>query len=197
MKTKKKILMALAIVCCAILLVVGSVAGTVAYLTATDTVTNTFTVGNVAITMDETKVDAYGVAVDGAGRVKENTYKLIPGHSYTKDPVIHVQAGSEKSYLFVKITDEIAAIQDTKTIAEQLTANGWTLLDGDVWYHAAVDASASANDIDVKVFESIKIKNDAAVATYANKTIKVIAYAVQADGFTTAEAAWTATFGAP
>lgn len=196
MKTKKKILMALAIACCAILLVVGSIAGTVAYLTSTDTVTNTFTVGNVAITLDEAKVDVYGV-VDGTDRVKENTYKLIPGHSYTKDPVIHVQAGSEKSYLFVKITDEIAAIQDTKTIAEQLTANGWTLLDGDVWYHAAVDASTSANDIDVKVFESIKIKSDAAVATYANKTIKVIAYAVQADGFTTAEAAWTATFGAP
>ena len=43
MKNAKKVLL---LVLCAVLLVGASVAGTVAYLTATDSVENTFTVGN-------------------------------------------------------------------------------------------------------------------------------------------------------
>ena len=39
--------------CCALLLVAAGVFGTLAYLTGTDTVNNTFTVGNVKITLDE------------------------------------------------------------------------------------------------------------------------------------------------
>ena len=77
-KTRKILLMA----ACAVLLVCISVGATVAYLTSVDSVTNTFTVGKVAITLDEAKVTEYGVAVEGAARVKANTYKLIPGHEY-------------------------------------------------------------------------------------------------------------------
>ena len=56
MKKSKAILMAL----CAVLLVAASVMGTLAYLTSTDTVTNTFTVGNVQIKLDEAKVNEEG-----------------------------------------------------------------------------------------------------------------------------------------
>lgn len=52
----------LTVIIALVLVVVMSVAGTVAYLTSSDTVTNTFTVGNVEITLDEAKVDEYGVA---------------------------------------------------------------------------------------------------------------------------------------
>ena len=45
---------------CAVLLVVGSIFGTLAYLTDTETVTNTFTVGNVGLNLDEAKVDSMG-----------------------------------------------------------------------------------------------------------------------------------------
>ena len=45
----KKILKVLAVAVCAVLLVVGSVAGTMAYLTSTAEITNTFTVGNVIL----------------------------------------------------------------------------------------------------------------------------------------------------
>ena len=92
-KTRKILLMA----ACAVLLVCISVGATVAYLTSTDSVTNTFTVGKVAITLDEAQVTEYGVAVEGADRVKTNTYKLIPGHEYKKDPTVHFAAGSEAS----------------------------------------------------------------------------------------------------
>ena len=190
---KKKILKVLALVACAVLLVVGSIAGTLAYMTSiTGTVTNTFTVGNVAITLDETKVTVYGVE-DGNTRVTENTYKLIPGHNYVKDPTIHVAEGSEDCWIFVKVENGIAGIEGGTTIAAQMTANGWTLVDGQTNVYAYHE-TASAKE-DVVVFEEFTIVGNPAdnwETTYAGKQITVTAYAVQADGFNTAAAAWAA-----
>ena len=190
MKTKSK---ALLLALCAVLLVTASVLGTMAYLTSTTgVVTNTFKVGDVEITLDEAKVTEYGVK-DGDTRVNANTYKLIPGHKYTKDPIIHVTKGSEECWLFVKVVDEIAGIEASKTVAEQLKDKGWALVAGttNVYaYNSKVDARENA--VDVPVFENFTIKGDAAVADYANKTITVQAYAVQADSFGTAAEAWTA-----
>lgn len=194
MKTKSK---ALLLALCAVLLVAASVLGTLAYLTSTDTVENTFSVGSVVITLDEAPVNADGKKITGE-RVKENSYKLMPGHDYDKDPTVHVDEKSEDCWLFVEITDEIAAIQDAKTIATQLTENGWTLVAGTTNIYAHKDI-ASAGD-DVVVFETFKIKGDVkndALAAYDGKTIKVVAYAVQADGFDTAAKAWEAAFGTP
>ena len=101
MKTKSK---ALLLTLCAVLLVAASVLGTMAYLTSKDEVVNTFTVGNVKITLDEAKVDANGVAVTPAERVKDNEYHLLPGHEYTKDPTIHVDADSEACFIRAKVT---------------------------------------------------------------------------------------------
>lgn len=101
MKTKSK---ALLLTLCAVLLIAASVLGTMAYLTSTDTVTNTFTVGKVEIKLDEAKVTADGIPVEGAARVTENSYKLMPGTTYTKDPTVTVKAGSEESYVRMKVT---------------------------------------------------------------------------------------------
>ena len=101
MKTKSK---ALLLTLCAVLLVAASVLGTMAYLTSTDTVTNTFTVGKVEIKLDEAKVTADGIPVESAARVTENSYKLMPGNTYTKDPTVPVKAGSEESYVRMKVT---------------------------------------------------------------------------------------------
>lgn len=101
MKTAKK---AMLMTLCAIILVVATVFGTMAYLTSTDEVNNTFTVGNVKITLDEAKVDTNGSPVEGAARVKVNDYKLLPGHTYTKDPTIHVDAASEDCFIRAKVT---------------------------------------------------------------------------------------------
>ncbi len=189
MKTRNK---ALLLALCAVMLVAASVFGTLAYLTSTDAVTNTFTVGNVKITLDEAPVNENGDATEGA-RVKANAYKLLPGHEYDKDPTIHVDAASEDCWLFVKLEDGIAAIQDKDTVLEQMTANGWTLVAGTVNIYAHKDV-ANAGD-DVVVFETFKIKGDVdneTLAEYAGKTIVVTAYAVQKDGFETAAAAWAA-----
>lgn len=190
MKTSRKVL---TLALCAVLLVVASVGVTVAYLTAnTEVATNTFTVGKVAITLDETDVDVYGDK-DGETRVLANTYKLLPGHDYTKDPVVHVAKGSEECYLFVKVVDEIADIEADTTVAAQMTANGWTKVAGtnNVYaYSTKVDARNAAKD--VTVFENFTVKTDADVDSYEGKTITVQAYAVQADGFGNAAAAYTA-----
>lgn len=227
MKMNSKLRRILLTVCSAALLVCVTVGATVAYLTSTATVTNTFTVGKVAITLDEAKVNDDGKLVDADGnvvdnlasaeRVTENSYKLMPGHTYTKDPTVHVTTGSEDCWLFVKVENEIAAIEaSTNTIASQLTANGWKLVSGNVYaYHKEsdtnLDPSETSNtpvsaDTDVKVFGSFKIDDDVIggkepvegavegaeyLGEYEDAEIKVTAYAIQADGFTTAEDAWT------
>lgn len=186
----------LTIILAFVLVIAMSVAGTVAYLTSQDSVTNTFTVGKVAITLDEAKVDANGAAVTPEERVKANSYKLIPGHAYTKDPIIHVDASSEKCWLFVKVENGISAIEDSEnTIAAQLADNGWSAVTGAADVYAYNQIVAGGTDVDV--FGSFKIAGNAAVADYADAKVVVTAYAVQADGFNTAAAAWTASgFGA-
>lgn len=57
MKTKNK---ALLLSLCAVLLVAATVLCTIAWLTAEQTVTNTFTYGKVAIELKEPKTDAFG-----------------------------------------------------------------------------------------------------------------------------------------
>ena len=101
MKTRSK---ALLLTLCAVLLVAASVMGTMAYLTSTDSVTNTFTVGKVAIKLDEAKVTTDGKPVAGADRVQANEYKLLPGQTYTKDPTVTVLKDSEESYVRMKVT---------------------------------------------------------------------------------------------
>jgi len=101
MKTKSK---ALLLTLCAVLLVAASVLGTMAYLTSTDTVTNTFTVGKVEIKLDEAKVNANGIPEEGAARVTGNSYKLMPGTTYTKDPTVTVLNGSDAAYVRMKVT---------------------------------------------------------------------------------------------
>lgn len=197
MKKTKAILMAL----CAVLLVAASVMGTLAYLTSTATVTNTFSVGNVAITMDEKDVDN---STPDAERDIANAYKLMPGHEYEKDPIIHVASTSEKCYLFVKVVNEIAAIEEKgttedpaiTTVAAQMAAKGWEAVEGETGVYVYTNKTAKpvavAGGENVTVFEKFVIDDNVdntTLANYSNKKITVTAYAIQADGFETKTAA--------
>lgn len=104
MKTKSK---ALLLALCAVLLVAASVLGTLAYLTSTDTVENTFSVGSVSIKLDEAQVNKDGTYVNGHDtRVKANEYHLLPGHTYFKDPTVTMDAKSEAAYVRMVVTVE-------------------------------------------------------------------------------------------
>lgn len=141
-KTKTK---ALLMSLCAVLLVAASVLGTMAYLKDSEVVKNTFTVGNVAITLDEAKVDDNGNAIDKQGkqvtnladaeRVPGNAYKLLPGHTYTKDPTVTVKTPSVDSYVRMKVTFNKASAliamctnPDWEEDAPTEIKNAWPLL---------------------------------------------------------------------
>lgn len=194
MKTKTK---ALALALCAVLLVVSTVFVTMAYLTSkTDVVTNTFTVGKVTITLDEADVDLMGVK-DSDARVKANEYKLIPGHTYIKDPTIHVSEGSEDCYLFVTIKNDIANIEDSaNTIAAQMKNNGWKPVEGENGVYCYCDGDGNKKVVEEKenkilfseftISGSVENKALTGYSTSADKTqniIEIKAYAIQADGF--------------
>ncbi len=192
-KNLKKLLLA---VCCAALLVCVSIGATVAYLTSAEKVVNTFTVGKVAITLDEAKVTTDGTEVVGAARVQTNSYKLMPGHEYKKDPTVHVAANSEACYVFVKVANGISAIETTengKTIAGQIAAKGWTALGDETGvYYKEWKPSDGANNL--VVFEEFTIadtvKDTDLAGITAETKIEITAYAIQKDGFTTAADAW-------
>lgn len=110
MKTKSKVLL---LSLCAVLLVAATVMGTVAYLTSQAEVTNTFTVGDVQIKLDEAVVDKNGNPA--GGRTDQgNDYHLIPGQTYTKDPTVTVLANSENSYVRMLVT--LNNYADLKTV---------------------------------------------------------------------------------
>lgn len=82
---------------------------TLAYFTDTEDVSNTFTVGNVEITLDEAKVkkdtseNMVNYVADGTDRVASNSYEgLVPGSRVLKDPSI-TNVGSNAAYIRVTI----------------------------------------------------------------------------------------------
>ena len=211
MKKKTKALM---LVLCAVLLVTASVLGTMAYLTSQDEVVNTFTVGNVAIKLDEAKANADGSLVEGAARVKENNYKLLPGHTSNKDPMVTVKNGSEASYIKMTVTftkaNELDAIfapagADMTSIFNGYDTANWIYKGNtkdatndtrtyEFWYKETVSAPTADVALDA-LFDSITVPctiTNEQLETIEGMTITVNAYAIQADGFANADAAWAA-----
>lgn len=209
---KKLLIMSVAMV----LVCAFAVGMTIAYLTSTDSVVNTFTVGNVQIQLDEAGVDEYGVPQGSpAPRVSRNTYKLIPGHTYTKDPTVTVLSGSESSYIKMTVTfsksRELDAIfaptgADLTSIFKGYDSTNWICKGNtedasantrtyEFWYKEAVAAPTADVALDA-LFDSITVPgniNNDQLKTIAGMTITVNAYAIQADGFEgNAEAAWAA-----
>ena len=186
MKTTKKALLALV---CAAALVFGSVFATYAYLTSTtDTVTNTFTVGNVGITLEET----WNTDANGDGKAESWSAQLIPGKEYKKDPVVAVDRSktSVDIYLFVKFEEN----NNPSTYLDYTsTLTAWTPVDGedDVWYRevGAEDTEISWHLLDG---DKVTVKSTLTKEGMPETTpeLKYTAYAIQKDGFGTAELAW-------
>lgn len=201
---------------CTTLLVAVSVLGTLAYLTSRDSVVNTFTVGQVDITLDETKVTPDGEPVEGADRVKENNYHLVPGMSYVKDPTMTVLKGSEESYVRLLVTincyKELCTIFDEEPFLPQYFVDGW---DGSNWVSTEVldvddDANTATYEFRYKdtvtpeadndlvldaLFDSINVPGTMTgddLEKIADFKITVVGHAIQAAGFDNADAAWEA-----
>lgn len=191
----------LLLVCMMALVVCISVGATIAYLTSQDTVTNTFTVGQVGIELWETDVDEDDNEADNHPEKnldKANKYHLLPGHEYVKDPTVYVDETSESCYLYVKVINDIADIEDkANTVEEQIEANEWLPLQGvDNVYWKLYDKDEEGAKLDHPVFGTFKIAGEGVknsdIAAYENKTITVTAYAIQKDGFDDPVEAWEA-----
>ena len=179
-----------------------SIGGTLAYLTSKDEVVNSFTVGSVGITLDEAAVDTDGTPLTNVARRDNNTYKLMPGRLYTKDPTVHIDANSEDSYIFVKVENGISAFEAAtntaeggyKQIAEQITGHGWAALAGHqgVYYKEYTTTNTVKDEV---VFDNFKIADNAqSVTDWGTATsakITVTAYAIQKDGMADAADAWS------
>lgn len=211
MKKSKVVLMVL----CAVALITVSVLGTLAYLTSQDVVVNTFTVGKVNITLDETAVNTDGTPIANADRVKENKYHLVPGNTYVKDPTMTVVKGSEESYVRMLLTincskefDDIFApeVADLTSIFNGYDANNWIYAETtrnetantvtyEFRYKETVKPSADNDIVLEPLFDSITVPGEFDsddMASISNLKITVVGHAIQKSGFNSADAAWTA-----
>jgi len=157
----------LALVLALTLLVAGVVGGTLAWLTdRTAEVKNTFTVGDINISLTETTTD----------------YKMVPGNTIAKDPTVTVKANSEACWLFVQVTEST----DLKDFITYAIAEGWTELQDGVYYR---EVPASAADQTVTVNSDVT-KEMLTAKDFANPTLTFKAYAVQKDNVASASDAW-------
>lgn len=187
----KKKITAIALVVC--LVAVAVVGGSLAYFTDEEKATNTFTVGNVDITLTEPKWD-----------VEKAT--LIPGREIAKDPTITVKETSQRAYTFLKVQlseDFMKLLQtyygenfDFATNYAEVVGDWIVLPEGYAPKVMSADLSAgyvilgvlSPKDPGESVvyFEGVKIPADVdgeMIKANGVYEIYLTAYAIQAEGF--------------
>lgn len=212
---KKTILVAAIAVMLVAALVVG---GTLAYFTDTKTADNVFTVGNVAITLDETDVND----PDGE-RVTSNEYTgVLPGIQYKKDPVV-TNTGNTDAYVRAVVTVENGLNwlglykngNPNESAFEELICNtlgeGWEIEDFELVLankdHTTSDAvvtlkyngALKAGEATSAMFDKVMLPTNATADDIARRVaqngvfhIDVVAQAIQVDGFDTWEEAFAA-----
>ena len=206
------------LVACLVLVAVSSTVATVAWFTDTSEDINTFVFGNVKMPLDEAKVDPSGVPLkDGNGNIirtdESNSYHLVPGGEYTKDPTVTLKPGTSPSYIRILVT--LSGYSQMKTVfgenfAPETFIKGW---DKEIWnYAGGIDngdntvtyefryyKTVEAKDSDLvlePLFEKILLPGSVTienVETLANNVeIRIIANGMQAEGFENADEAWAA-----
>ena len=211
--TKKRFV---AILLCVTLVALAAIGATFAYLTDNKTVNNTFTMGNVAIKLDETNVN------DPTGdRVTSNAYNVYPGAVVTKDPIVH---NTGKNAAYIRATVNVSnwmnlcaayypesGFEFTKPGYEKslellvgTLGEGWSVVGveaGDTFTIGQFDAKfilkydgeLAAGDDTTAMFQTVTIPtgiDNASTDSFSG--VKVVAQAIQADGFDTWEAAFAA-----
>ena len=211
--TKKRFV---AILLCVTLVALAAIGATFAYLTDSKTVNNTFTMGNVAIKLDETNVN------DPTGdRVTSNEYNVYPGAVVTKDPIVH-NTGKNAAYIRATVNvsnwmnlcaayypdfgihfPEAGYEKSLELLVGQL-GKGWSVVGveaGDTFTIGQFDAKfilkydgkLAAGADTTAMFQTVTIPAGIDNAnTDSFKEVKVVAQAIQADGFDTWEAAFAA-----
>lgn len=96
----------------AVALVVAVVGGTIAWLTRTSSITNTFTVGSFETPKTDPTDKTKSISIDGnlyePGWDENAEHKLLPGNVYTKDPYVGIGAGSEDGVVYVYVKNNFS-----------------------------------------------------------------------------------------
>ena len=164
------------------LIVGGTVGGSFAWLIAqSNTVTNTFTEGDINISLKEHKLDPQtGVQVDPETWVDTQEIELLPGRTVYKDPTVFVEAGSApcyvRMYMIIDYKSGIEnnhgfeAIRNWFDFNDEWTAStrAWTDNRGGIWGHVieftynqkVTTAESGDSTALVPLFESIIIPSD-------------------------------------
>ena len=213
MTNEKKIL---ALSMCIALAAIAIVGASLAYFTDTKTAKNTFTMGNVEIKLDETDVKN----PDG-DRVTSNEYNVYPGAVVTKDPIVH-NVGKNGAYIRATVNvsnwmnlvgayypdfKETFPNDGYKAALNLLVGElgeGWSVVGveaGDVFTIGQLDAKfilkydgvLAAGDDTTAMFQTVTIPAGIDNANAGSfDEVKVVAQAIQADGFNTWEDAFAA-----
>lgn len=175
-KSKKQMVMAAA--ACAMMGVMA-IGGTMAYLTDSETATNTFTIGQVKIDLEEPEY----------AKLTETQKKdLVPNQIVAKDPQVE-NTGVNDAIVFLKVEmpkkDVIVAEKDgtrkTTAVTELFTMLN-TDIDPDTNVHVYAYKEKLAKDAKTTaLFDSIQLQNiiEGQIDT-DTENIKVTAYAIQA-----------------
>ena len=159
---KKKIL---AVVLAVVILAVAAIGATLAWLMdKTEAVVNTFVLGNISISLEET--------IDNDNGLNGNAYKLIPGATYEKDPTVTVSADSEDCYLFVKVVEDNGDLPDGDDNVDALV---WTIAEG--WNELGTGTGIYYREItdltDEEIENETPARKGAAYSVLANDKIQV------------------------
>ena len=211
MKTAKK---AMLLTVCALVLVAATVMGTMAYLTAGDSVTNTFVAGKLLEKKDDFFLKEKTAVPAGDGNynlqlplVQENKYTVIPGKNLPKDPFVSVKVKAN-GYLFLEVINCLPetmtfAIDDTQWIELKDDDGNPVLKDEHPIYTRKAGKIATASvaetlnilkDQQVVVSPALDVNSLSTADDVPAKTLSFNAYLIQADaeGFEDAFDAWTA-----
>ena len=187
---KKKAIVAVValvlVLCCAM-------GGTLAWLVdSTTEVKNTFTYGDINISLWEHKLNADGLTLstDVFTEKKQTGFKMIPGNNIEKDPTVTVKANSEACWLFVKV-EESNNFDGFMTYA---IADGWTALDANTGvYYREVTASDKDQEFNVLKDNTVTVEKDVtkdnlnALTEETMPTLTFTAYAIQSANLTNAD----------
>lgn len=171
----------------------GAIGGTLAWLVDTTApITNTFTVGDISITLTETDTNA-----DGDSDPTTNAYEISPGKDIVKDPLVTVLSGSKDCFVFVRLEEKNAFA----SFLSYEIADGWTAL-GTSYpgvYYRKYTASAQAEypvlkDNKVHCLDSVTKEQLGVLTPATYPQLVIYAYAVQRDeaidAISSAEKAW-------
>lgn len=181
----------------AVMLVIGCMAGgTIAWLIDSETVTNTFTYGDINIKLFEHDYDAATNALTEDEVTSVTNYTIIPGVDLPKDPTVTVKAGSEACWLFVKV--EAAGTFVTDKVTYAIDSTEWKALEGvtGVYYKDLNAKTAADTDYNILADKKVAVadtltKTEITELSSNQATLTFTAYAIQKVGFSTAAEAWT------